>query len=417
MAEKKGIFEMAVEQFDKAAKVMELEEDLAEVLRRPKRTLIVEFPVLMDDGKIKVFTGYRVQHNVARGPAKGGIRYHPNTNLDEVKALAFWMTWKTAVMNLPYGGGKGGVKVDPKKLSRGELERLSRRYFSEIQVIIGPHNDIPAPDVNTNAQVMAWYMDTYSMNVGYTALGIVTGKPVDLGGSRGREEATGRGVKVCTELALKEKGIDPKKASVAVQGFGNVGQFSALLIAKELGSTIVAVSDSKGGIYDPSGFDVEDLIKHKLENGTVVTYPKGEKISNEELLELDVDVLVPAALENAINESNMDNIKAKIIVEGANGPLTPEADEVLNKKGIFVIPDILANAGGVTVSYFEWVQDLQAFFWKTDQIRQALEDMMENAFSDIMKIREKYNTDMRSAAYILAITRVADATKKRGIYP
>lgn len=417
MADGKSIFEMALEQFDRAAKIMNLEEDLAEVLRRPKRTLIVEFPVVMDDGKIRVFTGYRVQHNVARGPAKGGIRYHPNTNLDEVKALAFWMTWKTAVMNLPYGGGKGGVKVDPKKLSRSELERLSRRYFSEIQVIIGPHNDIPAPDVNTNPQVMAWYMDTYSMNVGYTALGIVTGKPVDLGGSRGREEATGRGVKVCTELALKEKGMDPRKASVAVQGFGNVGRFSALLIAKELGSTIVAVSDSKGGIYDPSGFDVEDLIRHKLENGTVVTYPKGDKITNEELLELDVDVLVPAALENAINESNVDKIRAKIIVEGANGPLTPEADEVLNKKGVFVVPDILANAGGVTVSYFEWVQDLQAFFWKTDQIREALEDMMKNAFSDIMKIKEKYNTDMRTAAYILAIARVADATRKRGIYP
>ncbi|MCD6443197.1 MAG: Glu/Leu/Phe/Val dehydrogenase [Thermotogae bacterium] len=417
MADGKSIFEMALEQFDRAAKIMNLEEDLAEVLRRPKRTLIVEFPVVMDDGKIRVFTGYRVQHNVARGPAKGGIRYHPNTNLDEVKALAFWMTWKTAVMNLPYGGGKGGVKVDPKKLSRSELERLSRRYFSEIQVIIGPHNDIPAPDVNTNPQVMAWYMDTYSMNVGYTALGIVTGKPVDLGGSRGREEATGRGVKVCTELALKEKEMDPRKASVAVQGFGNVGRFSALLIAKELGSTIVAVSDSKGGIYDPSGFDVEDLIRHKLENGTVVTYPKGDKITNEELLELDVDVLVPAALENAINESNVDKIRAKIIVEGANGPLTPEADEVLNKKGVFVVPDILANAGGVTVSYFEWVQDLQAFFWKTDQIREALEDMMKNAFSDIMKIKEKYNTDMRTAAYILAIARVADATRKRGIYP
>lgn len=417
MADGKSIFEMALEQFDRAAKIMNLEEDLAEVLRRPKRTLIVEFPVVMDDGKIKVFTGYRVQHNVARGPAKGGIRYHPNTNLDEVKALAFWMTWKTAVMNLPYGGGKGGVKVDPKKLSRGELERLSRRYFSEIQVIIGPHNDIPAPDVNTNPQVMAWYMDTYSMNVGYTALGIVTGKPVDLGGSRGREEATGRGVKVCTELALKEKGMDPRKASVAVQGFGNVGRFSALLIAKELGSTIVAVSDSRGGIYNPSGFDVEDLIRHKLENGTVVTYPKGDKITNEELLELDVDVLVPAALENAINESNVDKIRAKIIVEGANGPLAPEADEVLNKKGVFVVPDILANAGGVTVSYFEWVQDLQAFFWKTDQIREALEDMMKNAFSDIMKIKEKYNTDMRTAAYILAIARVADATRKRGIYP
>jgi len=415
--QEKSLYGMAVEQFNKAAKLMDLEPDLAEVLRRPKRALIVEFPVMMDDGHIEVFTGYRVQHNVARGPAKGGIRYHPDTNLDEVKALAFWMTWKTAVMNLPYGGGKGGIKVDPKKLSKRELERLSRRYFSEIQIIIGPHNDIPAPDVNTNPDVMAWFMDTYSMNVGYTALGIVTGKPVDLGGSRGREEATGRGVKVCTGLAMETLGIDSKKATVAVQGFGNVGQFGALLIAQELGSKVVAVSDSKGGIYNPEGFDVEDLIKHKKEAGTVVTYPKGEKITNEELLELDVDVLVPSALENAIHEGNADKIKAKAIVEGANGPTTPEADEILFKKGVLVVPDILANAGGVTVSYFEWVQDLQAFFWKLDQIRSTLEEMMTDAFNDVMKTKEKYGVDMRTAAYVLAIDRVAYATRKRGIYP
>jgi len=416
MAER-GLYETAVEQFNKAVKIMELEPDLADVLRRPKRCLIVEFPVVMDDGRIEVFTGFRVQHNIARGPAKGGIRYHPDTNLDEVKALAFWMTWKTAVMNLPYGGGKGGIKVDPKKLSKRELERLSRRYFSEIQIIIGPHNDIPAPDVNTNADIMAWYMDTYSMNVGYTALGVVTGKPVDLGGSKGREEATGRGVKVCADLAMKTLGIDTSKATVAVQGFGNVGRFSALLIAKELGSKIVAVSDSKGGIYDPEGIDVEAIIEHKKTQGTVVTYPKGQKITNEELLELDVDVLVPAALENAIHAGNVENVKAKAIVEGANGPTTPEADEVLFKKGILVVPDILANAGGVTVSYFEWVQDLQAFFWKVDQIRAALEEMMTKAYEDVMKIKEKYNIDMRTAAYILAIDRVAYATRKRGIYP
>ncbi len=416
MAER-SLYETAVEQFNKAVKIMDLEPDLANVLRRPKRCLIVEFPVVMDDGHIEVFTGFRVQHNIARGPAKGGIRYHPDTNLDEVKALAFWMTWKTAVMNLPYGGGKGGIKVDPKKLSKRELERLSRRYFSEIQIIIGPHNDIPAPDVNTNADIMAWYMDTYSMNVGYTALGVVTGKPVDLGGSRGREEATGRGVKVCAGLAMKTLGIDTSKATVAVQGFGNVGRFSALLIAKELGSKVVAVSDSKGGIYDPEGIDVEAIIEHKKTQGTVVTYPKGQKITNEELLELDVDVLVPAALENAIHAGNAENIRAKAIVEGANGPTTPEADEVLFKKGILVVPDILANAGGVTVSYFEWVQDLQAFFWKVDQIRAALEEMMTKAYEDVMKIKEKYNIDMRTAAYILAIDRVAYATRKRGIYP
>jgi len=413
----KSLYEMAVEQFNRAAKLMGLEPDLAEVLRRPKRVLIVEFPVRMDDGHIEVFTGYRVQHNIARGPAKGGIRYHPDTNLDEVKALAFWMTWKTAVMNLPFGGGKGGVRVDPKKLSRNELERLSRRYFSEIQIIIGPHNDIPAPDVNTNADVMAWYMDTYSMNVGYTALGVVTGKPVDLGGSKGREEATGRGVKVCTGLAMDAMGIDPKKATVAVQGFGNVGRFAALLIAQELGSKVVAVSDSKGGVYNPEGLDVEELIEYKLEEGTVATYPKGERISNEELLELDVDVLVPAALESAIHEGNAEKIKAKIVVEGANGPTTVEADEILEEKGVLVVPDILANAGGVTVSYFEWVQDLQEFFWDLDQIRNALEKMMKEAFSDVMRTKNKYNTDMRTAAYILAIDRVAYATKKRGIYP
>ncbi|HBF69530.1 MAG TPA: glutamate dehydrogenase, partial [Thermotoga sp.] len=266
----KSLYEMAVEQFNRAASLMDLESDLAEVLRRPKRVLIVEFPVRMDDGHVEVFTGYRVQHNVARGPAKGGIRYHPDVTLDEVKALAFWMTWKTAVMNLPFGGGKGGVRVDPKKLSRNELERLSRRFFSEIQVIIGPYNDIPAPDVNTNADVMAWYMDTYSMNVGHTVLGIVTGKPVELGGSKGREEATGRGVKVCAGLAMDVLGIDPKKATVAVQGFGNVGQFAALLISQELGSKVVAVSDSRGGIYNPEGFDVEELIRYKKEHGTVV---------------------------------------------------------------------------------------------------------------------------------------------------
>ncbi|PLV56061.1 Glu/Leu/Phe/Val dehydrogenase [Thermotoga sp. SG1] len=414
---KKSLYEMAVEQFNRAASLMDLEPDIAEVLRRPKRVLIVEFPVRMDDGHIEVFTGYRVQHNIARGPAKGGIRYHPDTNLDEVKALAFWMTWKTAVMNLPFGGGKGGVRVDPKKLSRGELERLSRRYFSEIQIIIGPHNDIPAPDVNTNADVMAWYMDTYSMNVGYTALGVVTGKPVDLGGSKGREEATGRGVKVCAGLSMDVMGIDPKKATVAVQGFGNVGQYAALLISQELGSKVVAVSDSKGGVYNPEGFDVEELIRYKLEEGTVSTYPKGEKISNEELLELDVDVLVPAALENAIHEGNAEKIKAKIVVEGANGPTTPEADEILNRRGVLVVPDILANAGGVTVSYFEWVQDLQEFFWDLDQIRTALEKMMKEAFSEVMKTKNKYSTDMRTAAYILAIDRVAYATRKRGIYP
>jgi len=412
------LYENAQKQFLKAADLMELDPNIGNFLLWPQRILEVHFPVVMDDGRVEIFEGYRVQHNTARGPAKGGIRYHPDTNLDEVASLAFWMTWKCAVMNLPYGGGKGGVRVDVTKLSEKELERLSRRFFSEIQMMVGPQKDIPAPDVNTNAKIMAWYMDTYSMNVGYTALGVVTGKPLDLGGSEGRPEATGRGVAITANEACKVLGKDISKATVAIQGFGNVGSYSAKILSEEFGAKIVAVSDVSGGLYNENGLDIDDLIAYGDANkGLIKGYPKAKPITNEELLELDVDILVPAALENAITEKNADNIKAKIIVEGANGPTTPEAEEILIKKGVLIVPDILANAGGVTVSYFEWVQDLQTFFWDIDDIRKKLTKMMVNAFAEVYKTKEKYNTDMRTAAYIVAISRVANAVKERGYYP
>ncbi|ACR80095.1 MULTISPECIES: Glu/Leu/Phe/Val dehydrogenase [Kosmotoga] len=413
-----SLFENALKQFRKAAEVMELDPCIAEVLSHPKRELTVHFPVRMDDGSIKVFTGHRVQHNIARGPAKGGIRYHPSVTLDEVKALAFWMTWKCAVVGIPYGGGKGGVAVDPAELSPAELERLSRRFFSEIQVIIGEDKDIPAPDVNTNPQVMAWYMDTYSMNVGHSVLGIVTGKPLDVGGSAGRTEATGRGVRVVTEEAINYNGLDPKNCTVAVQGFGNVGSYAAKLIKEEVGSKIIAVSDVSGAIYNPDGLDIDDVVAYRDQNnGLIKGYPKATAMTNEELLTMDVDILIPAALENAITMNNVEDVKAKIIVEGANGPVTPEAEEVLLKKGVFIVPDFLANAGGVTVSYFEWVQGLQWYFWDIEDVRKALHKIMRDSFYSVINTMRKYDTDMRTAAYIVAIDRVATATKLRGIYP
>ena len=414
----KSLYEQALEVFRQAAKVMQLDPNIQKFLERPQRTIIVEFPVLMDDGRVEMFVGYRCQHSTALGPAKGGIRYHPNVTLDEVQTLAFWMTWKCSLLNLPYGGGKGGVKVDPSKLSKGELERLSRRFFFEISQFVGPHKDIPAPDVNTNPQVMAWYLDTYSMHVGYTALGVVTGKPVELGGSVGRNEATGRGVAVVAAEACKLLGKDVSKAKVAVQGFGNVGSFSAKILQEEFGAKIVAVSDVSAAYYDPNGINISDLMAYRDSNkGLIDGYPKAQKIKHEELFELDVDILVPAALENAITEENADKIKAKLIVEGANGPVTPEADKILYSKGVTIIPDILANAGGVTVSYFEWVQDLQSFFWDLDDVRNKLAKMMKTAFAEVAKTKEKYNTDFRTAAYIVAIDRVAKAVKLRGIYP
>ena len=412
-----SLYEMALTNFRKAAKAYNLDPNIQRFLEATQRVLVVEFPVVMDDGSVRVFQGFRAQHNTVRGPAKGGIRYHQDVNLDEVKTLAFWMTWKNAVMDLPYGGGKGGVRVNPKELSIKEVERLSRRFFAEISILVGPDRDIPAPDVNTNPDIMGWYMDTYSMNVGHAVLGVVTGKPVGLGGSLGRTEATGRGVKVTAEEIAKHLGMDLKGAKVAVQGFGNVGYYSALLIQKETGAKIVAVSDSRGGIFNPEGLDVEKVKEFKAKNGTVVGYPGTEKITNEELLELDVDFLVLAALENAITEKNANNIKAKVLLEGANGPVTVDACSILESKGIVVVPDILANAGGVTVSYFEWVQDLQSYFWDLEQIREALEKKMRKAFSEVMDAKNKYNVDMRTAAYIVAIDRVAFAVQKRGIFP
>lgn len=414
----KSLYQQALEVFGHAADVMKLDPNIRRFLERPQRTLIVEFPVVMDDGRVEMFTGYRCQHNTARGPAKGGIRYHPDVTLDEVQTLAFWMTWKCSLLNLPYGGGKGGVKVDPSKLSKHELERLSRRFFYEIANFIGEKKDIPAPDVNTNAQVMAWYVDTYTMHSGYPALGVVTGKPVEIGGSVGRNEATGRGVAVTAAEACKILEKDISKATVAVQGFGNVGSFSAKVLHDDFKAKIVAVSDVSAAYYDPNGLDINDLIAYRdSHKGLIDGYPKGRKISHEELLELDVDILVPAALENAITEKNAEKIKAKLIVEGANGPVTPEADKILLSKGVTIIPDILANAGGVTVSYFEWVQDLQSFFWDLDDIRSKLTKMMKAAFAEVAKTKQKYNVDFRTAAYIVAIDRVAQAVKLRGIYP
>lgn len=419
-----SLFENAVKQFTKAADVMNLDASMRDVLSKPKRELTVNFPVRMDDGTARVFTGHRVQHNIAIGPAKGGIRYHQNVSLDEVKALAFWMTWKSAVVGIPYGGGKGGVQVDPNLLSEGELERLSRRFFSEIQVIIGENKDIPAPDVNTNGQIMSWFMDTYSMNKGHSVLGVVTGKPIELGGSLGRTEATGRGVRVCAEEVVKylnETGEINKpinEMTIAVQGFGNVGSYAATLINDELHGKIVAVSDISGAYYSSTGLNTTELMEYVTANGSLEGYNGAEKkMTNEELLELDVDMLIPAALESIITAKNAGNVKAKIIVEAANGPIDPEGEEILLGKGAIIVPDFLANAGGVTVSYFEWVQSLQWFFWELEDVRNALNRIMTKAFDGVVKTGAKYGTDLRSAAYVNAIERVAHATRMRGIYP
>jgi len=412
----KSAYEIAVEQFDNAVKYLDIKHGIVDMLRVPKRQLIVNFPVRMDDDSVKMFTGYRVHHSTARGPTKGGIRYHPDVTLDEVKALAMWMTWKCAVVGIPYGGAKGGVICNPKEMTLRELENLTRRYATEISVLMSPGGDIPAPDVNTNAQVMAWMMDTYSMHKGYTVPAVVTGKPIQVGGSLGRNEATGRGVMFTTREALKHKGIAIEGATVAVQGYGNVGSIGAGLL-QDKGCKIIAASDSRGGIYNPKGFDARDVKRFKTETGTVVGYPGADVITNEELLELECDVLVPSALEKVITDENADRVKAKIIAEGANGPTTPEADRVFAEKGIFVVPDVLANAGGVTVSYFEWVQGLQFFFWSEQDINLKLRDIMIKAFSDVLAISKEKNVDMRIAAYILAIDRVAEAVMIRGIYP
>ena len=409
-------WQVAQQQFDLAADRLSLDPGLRRVLREPRRELTVHFPVKMDDGSVQVFTGYRVQHNVGRGPAKGGIRYHQDVTLDEVKALAMWMTWKCAVVAIPYGGGKGGVIVDPKKLSLKEVEALTRRFTTEIEVLIGPERDIPAPDVNTNAQVMAWMMDTYSMHAGYTVPGVVTGKPISLGGSEGRNEATARGAVYCIAEAADHLGLDLKQARVSVQGFGNAGSIAARLIADE-GSTVVAVSDSTGGIHRPDGLDVDRVIAWKQEHGTVQGFPGANDVTNADVLEVDCDILIPAALENQITSRNARNISAKVIAEAANGPTTPEADEILFDRGVFMIPDILCNAGGVTVSYFEWVQDLNRDHWSERIVNAKLKEIMVRAFGETLHLAQQEEVNMRTGAYLLAVQRVADATSMRGLYP
>jgi glutamate dehydrogenase (NAD(P)+) len=407
---------VAQQQFDLAAERLHLDDGMRRVLREPRRELTVHFPVKMDDGSVRVFTGYRVQHNLGRGPAKGGIRYHQNVSLDEVKALAMWMTWKCAVVGIPFGGGKGGVIVDPKQLSKKELEALTRRFFTEIEVLVGPEKDIPAPDVNTNAQVMAWMMDTYSMHMGYTVPGVVTGKPISLGGSEGRNEATARGTVYCIVEAARHLGLELNKSKVAIQGFGNAGSIAATLITAEK-ATVVAVSDSTGGIHNPNGLEIPKVIAWKQEHGTVQGFPGSKDLSNAEILEVECDILIPAALENQITDRNAGNIKARLIAEAANGPTTPEADEILWKAGKFMIPDILCNAGGVTVSYFEWVQDLIRDHWSEIEVNEKLKGIMVQAFQETLTIARREQCYMRTAAYLLAVERVADATQMRGLYP
>jgi glutamate dehydrogenase (NAD(P)+) len=415
-------WEMACQQLDIVAEKINLDPGIHAKLRRCKRALIVSVPIVMDDDSVQVFEGYRVQHNLERGPAKGGIRYHPDVTLDEVKALAMWMTWKCAVVNLPYGGAKGGVVCDPTKMSPREIEKLTRRFTSEISIIIGPEKDIPAPDVNTNPQVMSWIMDTYSMNVGYSAPGVVTGKPIDIGGSEGRLTATGRGAMIVILEALKHLNLKPENCTVAVQGFGNVGSATAQFMY-ECGSKIVGVTNAWGGLFNPKGLNIPKLVDHvKKHNGRFEGFDGGEYVAgaaeaNRELFAMKVDILAPCALENQITEENAKTIQARIIAEGANGPTTPEADRILRERGIFVLPDILANAGGVTVSYFEWVQDLQSHFWELDGINKELSRIMTRAFHDVLAIAQREKCDMRLAAYILAVSRVATAVRLRGIYP
>jgi glutamate dehydrogenase (NAD(P)+) len=410
-----SIFNDMLQEFDGAARLLGLDPGIWKILTNPKRQIAVSCPVQMDNGEIEVFTGYRVQYNITLGPAKGGIRYHPDVTLDEVTALAAWMTWKCAVAHVPFGGGKGGIICDPTRMSRRELEALTRRYVAEIIDAIGPDKDVPAPDVNTNDQIMAWVMDTYSMHVGYTATAVVTGKPIEMGGSLGRREATGRGVMIVTREAAAHLGFDIKGATVAVQGFGNVGSVSADLLAK-IGAKIVAVTDWKGGVHNPAGLDIRKMLDYAKQHKTIDGFPGGDPIDNEQLFGLDVDVLVPAALENQITMENAPIIRAKIVAEGANGPTTPEAHRHLHERGIFVIPDILANAGGVTTSYFEWVQDRHGYFWEEEEVNRRLEAKMVEAFQDVLETSVRYKTDMRTAAYIVAINRVATVTRMRGMY-
>jgi glutamate dehydrogenase (NAD(P)+) len=409
-------FVVAVSQFDAAADRLHLNQELRAILRAPKRELTVNFPVRMDDGHVEMYTGYRVQHNIDRGPAKGGIRFDANVSLDEVRALAMWMTWKCAVVNIPFGGAKGGVIVDPRKLSRAELERLTRRYATEIAGVIGPDADIPAPDVNTNPQVMAWIMDTYSMHQGYSVPAVVTGKPLAIGGSEGRMEATGRGVFFVTREACKQIDLPLEGARVAVQGFGNVGSITARLLY-EAGCRVTGLSDVYGAVYNARGIDVKRALRHVQEHGSLKGLPDAQPLDGKALLELPVDILVPAALEGQLTGANASHIAARLIVEAANGPTTPEADAIFRERGIAVVPDILANAGGVTVSYFEWVQDLQRFFWTEDEINGRLEQIMVRSFAAVQAKKDTQGCDYRTGAYLLAVARVAEAAQVRGIYP
>ncbi len=415
MAGHGSVFGAMLQEFEGAARILNLDPGIWQMLTHAKRQIIVSCPVQMDSGEIKVFTGYRVQYNVTLGPAKGGIRYHPDVTLDEVTALAAWMTWKCAVAQLPFGGGKGGVICDPTKMSMRELEALTRRYTAEIIDAIGPDKDVPAPDVNTNEQVMAWFSDTYSMHVGHTSTAVVTGKPVEMGGSLGRREATGRGVMIVARESAKHLGFDLKGSRVAVQGFGNVGSIGAQLMARQ-GAKIIAATDWKGGVFNPKGLDVDKLIEHVKQHKTVNGYPDADPLAQPDVFKTDAEILIPAALEKQITVDNVNDIKAKLIVEGANGPTTPEAHKLLHERGVFVVPDILANAGGVTVSYFEWVQDRHGYFWTEKEVNERLEAKMCEAFNVVLATAQKHKVDMRTAAYIVAIGRVATVTRLRGMY-
>jgi glutamate dehydrogenase (NAD(P)+) len=401
--------------FDLAAQKLNLDEGLWKVLRFPNREIILHIPVAMDSGKLEVFTGFRVQHSIARGPSKGGIRYGPDVTLDEVRALASWMTWKCAVVNIPFGGAKGGVICDPHKMSMGELERMTRRYTAELVEFIGPEKDVPAPDVNTNEQIMAWMMDTYSMHMRQTVTAVVTGKPINIGGSRGRREATGRGIMIVCDEAVKKLGLSPESTRVIVQGFGNVGSNAARLMA-DAGYPVIGIAEVDGGLYNQNGIDVEALWDFRQRNGTVRGFPGAEKTNDTELLTAACEILIPAATENQITSRNADQIRCRILAEGANGPTTAAADDVLADKGVFVIPDILCNAGGVTTSYFEWVQDRQGYFWKESVVNEQLEELMKTAFEDVVRYAKTHNVNNRIAAYMLAIDRVAYTIRQRGIY-
>ena len=411
-----SLYDMALVQYDRAARKLNLSEGIYQVMRNPKRELSVNFPVRMDDGSVTVFEGHRVHHSTIRGPSKGGIRYHPSVNIDEIRALAMWMTWKCAVVDIPFGGAAGGVTCDPDKLSRNELEHLTRRYATEMEILMSPEGDIPAPDNGTDEQVMAWIMDTYSMHKGYSSPAVVTGKPVEIGGSEGRRESTGLGMSICVREALRRQNIALEGATAAIQGYGHVGRMTAKFL-NEAGVTVVALSDTSGGIYNPKGLDVVKLRAEKKSGRPVEEFSDGDKITNAELLELPVTVLAPCAYERQITQDNAPRVRARIVAEGANGPTTPEADDILDDKGVFLVPDVLANAAGVTVSYFEWVQDLQNFFWGLEEVSQKVSLMMTRAFNAVYANCEQYRVDMRTAAQMLAVKRVGDALKTRGIYP